>query len=240
MRKSCWAKRLWPETPHTLIPEEKSALKSLIKDFACKPPLTCGPLFTILFQIPSYFEKIVQLFNYLKRSLQLGSFSVLKRAFPKEMAFFDMWFPISTKATFLLQFRFRLLEVINLIDCFTNILNAVYERFYRSYWSNAKGKILRKASTMEQRLNDFRLIDMWKNILGKDFPYHEFKVYLYEPCNSISSLMAEKIIVPTGLTFDQALHAIIHEVGVHFITPYEWLQNPKTSKIYKEDMKGFW
>jgi hypothetical protein len=231
------------EYHHTLRPEEKSIIKRFMKDFACKPPLAGGPLFTVLFQIPGYLEvmdvsEISKLFQCLKRSLQLGSFGVLKEAFPKELVFFDTWLPPNMQASLLSQFKSQLLEVNNVIDQFTGVLNAVYERFYRSYWSNARDKILRKASTIEQGLSDFRLLDEWKEVLRRDFPYSEFKVYLCEPCNSVSSLMAEKIIIPTKLTFNQALQVIIHEAGVHFITPSEWLQNPKTSRAFRKDMEG--
>lgn len=228
---------------HTLRPEEKSTIERFMKDFACKPPLAGGPLFTILFQIPSYpeamdFSDISNLFHFLKRSLQLGSFDVLKEALPEEMVFLETWLPPSMQASLLSRFKSRLAEVNSLIDQFTSVLKASYERFYRSYWSKARGKILRRASAIEKGLRDLRLLNKWKEVLGKDFPYPEFKVYLCEPCNSISSLIAEKIAIPTELTFHQALQVIIHEAGVHFITPSEWLQNPKTSRAFRKDMEG--
>jgi hypothetical protein len=227
----------------TIRSEEKLKIKRFMKDFECKPPLAGGPFFTILFQIPSYLEaanviEISKLFHSLKRCLQSGSFDVLKETFSKEMMFLDIWLPPSLQASLFDRFKSQPTDVKSVIDQFTDILNAVYERFYKSYWSITRGKILKKALTIERGLSNFRLLDRWEGILGKDFPYPEFKVYLCEPCSSISSLMAEKIVIPAVLTFDQALQVIIHEAGVHFITPSEWLQNPKTSRAFKKDMEG--
>nr|MDO8134408.1 hypothetical protein [Candidatus Njordarchaeum guaymaensis] len=76
--------------------ERIAFLKSLTTDFLAKPPLAGGPLFTFLFQIPSYFpainfKDISTVFRVMKRSIGEGSLNYLERALHIERSTLDEW-----------------------------------------------------------------------------------------------------------------------------------------------------
>jgi len=227
----------------TINAEEMAFLESLAKDFAAKPPLAGGPLFTILFQVPSYFpannfEETSSVLKALRRSLGEASLNLLKKTFPDEASLLNKWIPPSLQSVFFTQFQPKLEELMRVIDHFALILKACYERFYKDYWHTAGETMRTRAFKIRERLKPLDLLGAWKEVLGKAFPYPNFTVYLCEPCNTVSSLMAEKIVIPSQYSMNQALHAIIHEAGVHFITPSDWIQNPKTSILLMKDREG--
>jgi len=96
----------------------------------------------------------------------------------------------------------------------------------------------KKALEIQKRLEHLNLLETWENVLGKTFPYPNFVVYLCEPCNSVSSLMAEKIVIPSQYELEQALLAIVHEAGVHSISPGDWVRDPNALTHFTRNREG--
>lgn len=227
----------------TINAEEMAFMKSFDKDFVAKPPLAGGPLFTILFQVPSYFpansfEEISEVFKSLRRSLEETSLNPFKKSFPCEASPLDKWIPPVLQSVFFTRFQPRYEELMNVIDQFIRILRACYERFYKDCWLVARKAMQKKALKIQKRVESLDLLEAWREVIGKAFPYPSFAVYLCEPGNTVSSTMAEKIVIPNQHSVNQAIQAIVHEVGVHFITLSDWIQNPKTSRILMKDREG--
>lgn len=228
---------------HTLSNEERSFFQSISKDFAVRPPLAGGPLFTIMFQIPSYFpaenpKEIAATFEALKRSIMGSSFCHLKQAFPKYASQIDTWFPANMESYFMSGFKPKLDEASEVIDRFSQILNDCYERFYGRYWPQARETMLSKATRIQESLKPINLLEEWKRILSKPFPYAGFTVLLCEPINTISSIMAEKIVIPSEADINMSLESIVHESGVHFVGPDDWATNTKLSPLFRDDVEG--
>jgi hypothetical protein len=228
---------------HTLSDEERNFFQSISKDFAVRPPLAGGPLFTILFQIPSYFpannpKEIAATFEALKRCIRESSFSHLKHAFPKYVSQIDTWFPANMVSSFMSRFWSKFDGASGAMDRFSQILNDCYERFYGGYWPQARKTMLSKATKIQEGFKPIDLLEEWKRILGKPFPYTGFTIWLCEPSNTVSSIMAEKIIIPSEDDVKVSLESIVHESGVHFISPNDWATNDTLSPIFRDDMEG--
>lgn len=215
----------------TIDPRDMAFLKSLTTDFLAKPPLAGGPLFTFLFQIPSYFpamdfKDVSVVFRAMRRSISEGSLDYLERGLHIEESTLDEWIPRSLQSFFFAQLHSNLDRILSAVDHFTRIMQASYERFYKDYWPVTGEMLQKKALEIQKGLEHSNLLETWENVLGKTFPYPNFVVYLCEPCNSVSSLMAEKIVIPSHYELEKALLAIVHEAGVHFISPSDWVRDP--------------
>lgn len=91
---------------------------------------------------------------------------------------------------------------------------------------------------IREGLKSIDILEAWKVILGRSFPYPDFKVCLCEPTNAVSSTMAEMIVIPSQDSVNASLQSIVHEAGAHFIGPKDWAENAKLSAILEEDMEG--
>jgi len=150
----------------------------------------------------------------------------------------DEWILRSLQSFFFAQLQSDLDQILSAVDHFTQILQASYERFYKDYWPVTREMLQKKALEIQKGLEHLNLLERWGNVLGKTFPYPNFVVYLCEPCNSVSSLMAEKIVIPSHYELEQALLAIAHEAGVHFISPNDWIRDPNALVHFIRDREG--
>lgn len=211
------------------------------REFKCRPPLAGGPLFTLLFQIPAYFEgdsleDVLEAYSLAERCVASRSFNPLRRALGPAL---DEWFPQEVEELFFKELgafdEAKLAAAINLLK---GALAEAYDAFKREEWSGMAGRIQRVKSALETALRGVDVIELWEELLSVDFPFAQFAVLLCEPCGTVSSLLAEKVVVPSKASLENLLNAIVHEAGVHFFTPRRLLRHPDLRERYLSDKLG--
>lgn len=212
----------------TVRKEDVSFLKNLEPHFRHRPPVAGGPLFTFLYQIPGYFpaenlEEILKTFDRILYGLANKS-NIFRETDPPPAAKIEAWMPAEITAAPTVSFEPLLTELRSALRRLTEILSYTYRNFYMEYWERRKPVLLERAKEVQGTLKSYNIFEAWSKVLGVRFPYDEFVAYVDEARLGGTSLMAEKITIPFSTTLERASDIIIHEVGIHFISPRDYLR----------------
>ena len=220
---------------HTLTEEEREFVQGFRKDFTPTPPLSGGPYSSLLELVPSYFpsdslEESVRSYDLLLDGLQGGLFE--EGISPQEAKALEFWSPKELREWSIDSLRPMFDEVERNISRFKDILISCHSKFYKDHWTQVKPNLMAKATQIEEAMEDLDYFHVWSELLGKDFPYQEFIVYLCEARAGSTSLMAEKIAMPSIFSIEEAKEVILHEAGIHFIGPGDYFKDAGTGRFF--------
>jgi len=213
----------------------------LEREFRCRPPLAGGPLFTLFFQIPAYFEgdalgDVLDAYGVVVDCVRSRSFDPLRSALGEVV---DEWFPEEVEEEFFRELAaYDESRLVGAIGRFKDTLAGAFEDYRSRRWGEALERIRRVEEAVEEALGGVDVIGRWEELLGVDFPFNRFVALLCEPCGTVSSLLVEKIVVPSRASVENLLNAVVHEAGVHFFTPRRLLRHPALRKRYLRDRLG--
>lgn len=222
---------------HTLRAEDIDFLKPLQNNFRSSHPAAGGPLFLFLFQFPSYFqagdlEGTLKNFDLLLGGLGTRSpLSIWRGIDPETVKALQVWIPPEITEASWGQLEPMLEELRGILGRLKDIVSYTYRGFYKGYWEARRSSLLEKARVIKDKIGGLAIFDVWSKSLKMPFPYEEFVVYLCEP-GFDTSLLAEKIAMPYSTTIERALETIIHEVGVHFLSPQGYLQQGLAPDVF--------
>ncbi len=170
----------------TLTPAEIDQIHEMAAGFDVTPPALAGPFFQALFQIPCYFpaETIGEIGSIYERMIEVireGNLSPLTRSYPQQMDRLTNYLPPQLQKHFLASIWTRRSELERAITDFRNILRAVYDRHYQSYWPEAREKIAGIGADIKERVGGKNVVKAWESIVNLAFPYPYFHVILCEP-----------------------------------------------------------
>ena len=215
--------------------------ESLGREFRCRPPLAGGPLFTLFFQIPAYFEgsslsDVLDTYSVVEDCVRSRSFDPLRPALGVRV---EEWFPREVEEEFFRGLAgYGELRLLAAIGRLKGVLAEAFEGYQLEMWGEAVERIGRVREAVEAVLGDADIIGLWEDLLGLDFPFNRFVALLCEPCGAVSSLLAEKVVVPSRAGVVDLVNAVVHEAGVHFFTPRRLLQHPDLRSRYLHDRLG--
>ena len=220
----------------TLREEDHEFLKHFESHFRHRPPVAGGPLFLFLYQIPSYFpaenlEEMFKTFDILMRTLGTRS-TTFQGIKPETVKALEEWMPPEMAEVPRSYLEPMLGELRGIIERLKDIVSNAYRSFYREHWKTTRPDLLKKAGEIQDALRELLIFEAWSEALRIDFPYKEFVVYLCEARLGATSLLAEKIALPSSITIERASETIIHEAGIHFIAPREYLRRGVAPEVF--------
>ena len=145
------------EFAHTLTEEERQFIRRFQKDFSRSPPLSGGPFFSILFQIPSYFyandlESTIRSNDRLLDFLQGASFE--EGISPEETRALEFWSPRELREWSMESLKPMFGETERTIKRFGDVLVSCYVRFYSEYWTRLLPGLMAKAKQIQDSMKD--------------------------------------------------------------------------------------
>jgi len=229
---------------HTLRVEDIDFLKPLQQNFMPSPPATGGPLFLFMYQFPSYFpaedlKGTIKNFDLLLGGLDTRTpLSIWQGIDPETVKVLQTWIPPEVTEASWGQLKPMLGELRGILERLKEIMSYAYRSFYKGYWETRESALLEKAGEIQDKIGEFAIFDAWSEALKMPFPYKEFVVYLCDP-GFDTSLLAEKIAMPYSTTIERTLEIIVHEVGVHFISPQGYLQQGVAPDFFLKEQEKF-
>lgn len=226
---------------HTLRKEDVDFLETLKPHFRLRPPVAESPLFTFLFQIPSYFsadnlEGIIDVFDMLSEGLSKG-LTTFQGIDPETIEKLNTWIPPEIRETSKGIMEGMFSELVAIINHLKDTVSYTYQSFYREHWKQIKPNLHNKAHKIHNSLKGLSIFDAWSDILGLTYPYDEFVVYLCE-AQIGTSLLAEKIAMSSSVTPERASETIIHEIGIHFISPRDYLRRGIAPETFLQNQEA--
>jgi hypothetical protein len=223
---------------HTLTEEEERFVQKFRKDFTPTPPLSGGIYSNLLEQIPSYFpsenlKETIRSYDRLLEGLRGDLFE--KDISPEEAKALNFWSPRKLRKWSIESLRGMFDEIEKNINRFKDILISCYTRFYEDHWTGVKPSLMDEAVQIRDSMEGLDVFGVWSEIIGKEFPYPKFVVYLCEARVGSTSLMAEKIAMPSTLSIELSRRIILHEIGVHFIGPGDYFHNCDKGRFFIEN-----
>lgn len=227
---------------HTLEEDQLNWLKALSEHFRLRPPIAASPLFIILFQMPGYFDAydekgLNRVFELVQGFLSKGVFATDKLKH-ETVGSLGLWIPdeIVSYSFSAMDNRGRLREVI---EGLKDIALDEYRGYYSEKWRVLEEELLEHCEDLEAELAGLDLLGAWSEATGMKFPYRRFRVRLCEALKGCTSLLAEKIALPSSAPLERAVEIIIHEAGIHFIAPKHYIERGVTPEYFMRNQERF-
>jgi hypothetical protein len=227
-----------------LMSENRRWLRSLRQHFVFKPPIAASPLFIFLFQMPGYFEAEDE--KGLSRVFELVQGFVARRGFDaKELKHetieaLGLWIPDE-----IASYSFRTMskgskdQLIEAIEGLKDVALSEYGGYYSERWGVLDEELLIHGKGLEADINGLDILGVWSEVTGITFPYRRFRVRLCEALGGCTSLLAEKVALPSSSPPERAVDTIIHEAGIHFIAPKHYMERGVSPEYFIKNQETF-
>jgi hypothetical protein len=192
--------------------------------------------FAALLQVPAYFASdSVQSLNKTFQVMMETGLEGLKKKFPEKGFLVDAYMPE--------RFQRRIFgepilsESAETMTRYSEILDDVYVRHYRSYWSTIVPEMEEAAKTLvEEHVEDYDVIALWEEETQLEFPYPRFVVELADPIKTLgTSLMAERDAFSSWVPKEKIFGMVSHEVGTHIFTQTQTLEEGPLGRAFEQD-----
>ncbi len=212
-------------------------LSRLGETFAFTPPLAGGPMFALLYQVPSYLDpgspdelmRISEALQCFLRSERLDHF--LDR-WPDRTVHWQAWFTTPGLSQILDAARSDLETACSLVKRFMEYLAFLWTSYEPRYADRID------ESTIGRRIEhmDPGIADEWGELLGVSYPYDAFELIICPESPSLaSSLGPEKVILGQKHPLHFVEHCFVHEVGVRTVGLHRLADHPATRDLMMDD-----
>lgn len=192
--------------------------------------------FATLYQVPAYFASSdIESLNEVIGLMVKGGLEGLKKRFPKKGAMIEAYMPKRfQKMIFDGPIRS---EKPDVILRYRDILEEVYQRFYRDHWATITTKMEERARLlMDRYIEDHDVIGLWEEETQLVFPYPEFVVELADPIKTLgTSLMAERDAFSSWVSPEKTFGIISHEVGSHILVQTRTLEEDHLAAAFEKE-----
>ena len=212
-------------------------LSALGDAFAFAPPSAGGPMFSLLYQIPSYLDpqdpsELPKITEGLKHFIRTGKMEFFLHQWPEGTRHWEQWFTEPC-----VEYILRGMGEDREGAC------ALTERFFEYMdflWPQYASRFARSTedSALDDRLGrlDPRIAECWEDLLGVGYPYDAFSLIICpESPTAASSLGPEKVVFGQDHSLDMMEHAFVHEVGVRTIGLHRLAEHPATAELMMDD-----
>jgi len=227
---------------HTLGEDQLNWLRSLLEHFRLRPPIAASPLFIFLFQMPGYFDAddekgLTRVFELVRGFLSRGAFDAEEL---KHETFEALGLWISDEVA---SYSFRTMgnrewlhEVIGELK---NVALDEYRGYYSGRWRVLEEELLEHGKDLNAEFAGLDVLGTWSEATGMTFPYRRFRVQLCEALKGCTSLLAEKVALPSSAPLERAVETIIHEAGIHFIAPGHYMERGVSPEYFIRNQERF-
>ncbi len=216
-------------------------LETLGKEFAFCPPSAGGPIFTLVYQIPSYLDptsvsELEKINHVLIQFIKNESIHSFQDIYPKKTIYWDKWYTKSWLNYLFKNIRKNKEKVIDIVNYFHEFLIKLWPHYLHEYHQLLNHYNMKDYESKCRTLNVF---SKWEQVLNMKYPYDEFNLIICpESYTTASSLGPQKIVFGSCHSWDVMKNALIHEVGVRFMNLHLLSTHPDTSDIMEKDYFG--
>ena len=212
------------------------------EDIKFKAPVSGGPLFTFIYQLPGYiepentddFKKIMEgCIDFVKTE----SIEKLKNDWPEQTKYLENWYnPVYIDIVFKTIGKNKK-DVIKSLEIWTEYIVYIWNQYQPIY--NIKMKDY-PFDTINAHYKSSTILHQWDSVMGFEYPFDKFVVCICpESKTTASSLGPEKIVFSSKHSKKILEHSIVHECGVRYFPFDEFAKREKSIKIMRNDYDNF-
>jgi hypothetical protein len=227
---------LVPGVEEPVYQELGNQMSILGESFALNSPLAKGPIFTLVYQIPSYLEVTPMEFDELFRSIiylvENESFKSFSTKWPAETKYWDTWYSPGWMHHLFNNLQKDKNRALAIIETFLLLLHDNWVDYSNIYKEKMAGFQIEKH---ERFCNSFDIFRRWEDSFSQSYPYNDFTVIICpEATNTATSLGPEKIVLGIEKT-KNSLNTCVHEIGVRMIGLDKLSKNQDIESIMIKD-----
>jgi len=218
-----------------------SQMSSLGKSFNFKASLYGGPLYNLMFHIPSYLEITpIEFDKYFKTIIEFvktKNINVFIEKWPNKTKYFKDWFNIGWINYLSDSIDHDPSRALALVETFLLILHDLWGEYGEIYKEKFSALNL-SISVLEEKYNALSIFEKWEDSFKHNYPYDYFEIIISpESDYRFSRIGPEKIIVKSNNYgyFDEA----VHEIGIRTIDINYLANNKFTKSLIEEDYENF-
>lgn len=217
---------------------EAQTLEKIGTEFAFCSPAAGGPIFTLVYQIPSYLDpksvdELIKIQEALSQFIRSQSIEVFKTSWHDKTMYWDDWYNSSWMNYLFGYIGKNPKKVLRVVDYFINFLCRLWTIYQDVYNTKIKNYDL---LTWEKDCQQVEVFKKWNAELGLDYPYDEFNLIVCpENPTTASSLGPQQIVFGDMYKWPMMKNTLVHEVGVRFMGLNTLSRNPLTSEMMKND-----
>ncbi|MFP4456766.1 MAG: hypothetical protein ACLFPS_03835 [Clostridia bacterium] len=217
-------------------------ISALGKSFSLQSSLAGGPLFRLIYQIPSYLEitpiEFDKYFQSTSNFVKFKDLDIFLDRWPNKTKFFKQWYTSGWINLLSKSIDHDPSRALAIIETFLLILHDSWSKYENIYQDKLFALILKKEN-LEKEYNSYNIFDRWEKSFNNKYPYDNLEVIICPESNSIaSSLGPEKLVIGSS-RMDSCLNSLIHEIGLRMLNLNYFANNSYTRAIMKEDYHGF-
>lgn len=220
---------------------EAQSLEKVGKEFAFCSPAAGGPIFTLVYQIPSYLnpnsvDELIIIKEALKQFLDSQSIEVFQNIWSDKTKYWNDWYNSSWLSFLFENIGKNSEKVLEIVDYFINFLCKLWPIYQEIYNNKIKNYDFRLMGINCQQVEVFK---KWSEELGIKYPYDDFNLIICpENPTTASSLGPQQIVFGDKYKWSMMKNTLIHEVGVRYMGLSTLSQHPLTSEIMHDDYFG--
>ena len=228
---------LIPGAKKAKFKELGSQMSSLGESFNFKASLYGGPLYTLMFHIPSYLEitpiEFDKYFKAITEFVKTKNLNVFIEKWPNKTKYFKEWFNTGWINYLSDSIDHDPSRALAIVETYLLILHDLWGEYSEIYKEKFRALNL-SISVLEEKYNALSIFEKWEDSFKRSYPYDYFEIIISpESDYRFSRVGPEKIVVKSKNYgyFDEA----VHEIGIRTID-MDYLANSEfTKNLFEED-----
>jgi hypothetical protein len=220
---------------------QAARLSNLAEQFGFRAPVAGGPLFALVYQIPSYLNpdsteamgEILSVVTSLVCNRHAGG---LLSRWPEQAARWLSWYTELALNRVLDSAHVDADRVCAALDEWTAYLRDLWPR-YQGVFADRIASF--PFSEYEEHCSLDRAFELWEGSFDTEYPYDKFVVVACpENLTLASSLGPGKVVIGTAAGWALVRHSTIHEIGVRFLAGRPLETHPTLAAALLEDSES--
>lgn len=215
-----------------------SRLSRVGSHFSFAAPLAGGPAFTFVYQIPGSLDpagpaNLAEVADFLEEFIRHKDVTALMRRWPERTRYWDQWY-IPGSMVYLADGRED--ELIGLVRLFIEFLAGEWEGYREEHEAKLAGYPFADRAAAAVAVEPMVL---WDRELGMPYPYDRFDLVICPESRTLaSSLGPERVVFGAMHDWPAMRDAIVHEVGVRYLSIGRLRSHPATHDLIARDFGG--
>ncbi|MFW5927864.1 MAG: hypothetical protein ACOCSL_01580 [Thermoplasmatota archaeon] len=229
------------ENPEKEYLEKSKKLSDMGDDFSFSAPVAGDPLFTFVYQIPSYLEpenteEYLEIMEKVKKMIFKKNVEDFKKDWPGKTKYWDEWYTDCLKNYIFQDIGGKEEKVNNIIDEFTEYLVDIWDGYLRIYENKFQNYPF---DELQANIDNLEVEKIWDDEFGWNYPYDRFDLIVCpETKSTASSLGPEKVVFSTDYHWEIMKNSVIHEIGVRYFDLSELCKDDRTHEYMYDDYVG--
>ncbi len=230
---------LVPGVEEPVYQELGNQMSILGENLSFSSPIIGGPVFTLIYQLPSYlgvtpmeFDDLFKAISFFVEKEDLKSFF---KKWPEKTKYWEQWFNDGWMNLLFTDLRHDKTRALAIIETFLLLLHdnwLDYSRIYQERLSNIK------LDKHEDFCKSFNIFKRWEQDFNHAYPYDNFTVVVCpETIITSNNLGPEKIVLGIDKT-KNSLNTCVHEIGVRMIDISTFSKHQDIRNLIIGDYKG--